>query len=296
MSDINDPELTGPTPEQTAAEFTNEEKEFADSIHAAGGGYKAEAAEGEVTQPQAVQPTPQAEPRRAISIRDTEKTAFMDPNLYIQMKAMANDFIASKAIPACWQTPSQVLVGLQTGLEMGMKPMEALNSLYYVNGAINVWGKATTRRVKEHGYDIAYSDESQESCTGTVTKKNAAGKVIEKYVETFTFEDAKLSGYTGAEGNLKVGWKPGMNRRKKLRYGVLSLIISTYIPEVLGSAMGIVEVSDDYDLGTNKAPAQLADGKTDRQAMMLAAEAKHKELNGNKKFKPQAITAQLEED
>lgn len=191
-------------------------------------------------------------PKQTITIRDTESTSFLDPNLYIQMKALAADFIASKAIPSVWQSAAQVLVGLQTGVEMGMKPMEAMNSLYPVNGAINVWGKATTRRLKEHGWTIKYSNETQQTCTATVTN----GK--EKYTETFDFADAEASGYTkDSYGKLKIGWREGMNRRKKLRYGVLSLIISTYIPEVLGSAMGIVEVSDDYDLGTNKNPAKI---------------------------------------
>jgi hypothetical protein len=220
-------------PTDTAKELPEEAKQFA----------KESALEGEIAQA----------PQRPITIRDTQATNFLDPNLYIQLKALAQDFIKSKAIPSVWETSEQVLVGLQTGAEMGMKPMEAMNSLYPVNGAINVWGKATTRRLKEHGWTIKYSNESQESCTATVSK----GK--EKYTETYTFDEAKASGYTGDRyGKLKVGWVAGMNRRKKLRYGVLSLIISTEIPEVLGSAMGIVEVSDDYDLGTNKNPAQLA--------------------------------------
>jgi len=211
----------------TAAEFPEEAKEYA------------------LAKAQAVTP-----PKQTLTIRDTDATSFLDPNLYTQMKALANDFIKSKAIPSVWETSEQVLVGLQTGVEMGMKPMEAMNSLYPVNGAINVWGKATTRRLKEHGWIINYSDETQETCTATVTKGD------ECYVETFTFEEAQQSDYTlDRYGKLKIGWTPGMNRRKKLRYGVLSLIISTYIPEVLGSAMGIVEVSDDYDLGTNKSPA-----------------------------------------
>lgn len=227
----------------TAKEFPEEAEQFV----------KEKAAE--VTQPQLVQqPAP-----KAMTIRDTQATAFLDPNVYVQLKALAQDFIRSKAIPSVWQTAEQVLVGLQTGAEMGMKPMEAMNSLYPVNGAINVWGKATTRRLKEHGWSIKYSNESQEACTATVSRNG------EEYTETYTFAEAELSGYTKDSRGLKVGWRPGMNRKKKLRYGVLSLIISTEIPEVLGSAMGIVEVSDDYDLGNNKNPAQLADGDKIRQ-------------------------------
>lgn len=191
---------------------------------------------------------------RTITIRDTESTSFLDPNLYIQMKALAADFIASKAIPSVWQSSEQVLVGLQTGVEMGMKPMEAMNSLYPVNGAINVWGKATTRRLKAHGWIISYTDETQDRCTATVTKGN------ESYTDTFLYSDAKASGYThDSYGKQKIGWKEGMNRKKKLRYGVLSLIISTYIPEVLGSAIGIVEVSEDVELRSTAQPGQLVE-------------------------------------
>lgn len=217
----------------------------------------------------AIASVPTAQP---VTLRDTEATSFLDPNLYTQLKGLANDFIKSNAIPSVWESPEQVLVGLQTGVEMGMKPMEAMNSLYPVNGAINVWGKATIRRLLEHGYKIQYSAESQETCTATVTKGD------ESYTETFDFADAELSGYTHQYDKytksrvLKIGWKPGMNRRKKLRYGVISLIISTYIPDVLGSAMGIVEVSDDYDLGTNQNPAQLDDNT--EKAKRIAAAAK----------------------
>lgn len=226
----------------TAKEFPEEAKEYA----------LAKAQEVEVIKP-----------KHTITIRDTEATSFLDPNLYVQMKALANDFIASKAIPSVWQSASQVLVGLQTGVEMGMKPMEAMNSLYPVNGAINVWGKAITRRLKEHGWTIQYSDESQETCTVTVTKGD------ESYTETFTYAEAEASGYTkDSRGQIKIGWKPGMNRRKKLRYGVLSLIIATYIPEVLGSAMGIVEVSEDYDFNKKLLKTGLDDDKEKKKQEM----------------------------
>ncbi len=242
--------MTEPKVEDTAAAFPEE---------------AAKHAKAEVTV--APEPKPQA-----VTLRDTEATSFLDPNLYTQLKGLANDFIKSNAIPSVWETPEQVLVGLQTGVEMGMKPMEAMNSLYPVNGAINVWGKATIRRLLEHGYKIEYKDQSQEGVTATVSKGD------ESYTETFLFADAEASGYTTQynrqtrQRELKVGWKPGMNRIKKLRYGVISLIISTYIPNVLGSAMGIVEVSDDYDLGTNQNPAQL-DDNTDT-AKRIAAAAK----------------------
>ncbi len=177
-----------------------------------------------------------------ITIRDTQTTSLMNPEVYVQMKILAQDFINSKAIPQCWTTASQVLVGLQTGLEMGMQPMEAMNSLYVVNGAVNVWGKALTRRLTEHGYEVDFSEETEEQTTAIVSKD---GK---DYVATFKFSDAELSGYTkDSQGRIKVGWKPGQNRKLKLRYGALSEIIKTQLPHVMGSASGVAEIDNDIE-------------------------------------------------
>jgi len=203
----------------------------------------------------------------------TQKTGAMDPIEYKQFQVQANDIIQSGAAPKSFENPLQILMAFQVGKEMGMKPIESLHSLYIVNGAINVWGKAVIRRVREHGWSIKYKDEDgKTSCTAVLTKKNKAGEVIEEIEETYTFEEAQASGYTTDNyGKLKVGWKEGINRRLKLRYGVLSLAIKSYIPEVLGSAVGIAEVEMDY----------VPETKTDHGANINAAlEAKKK--NGEK--------------
>jgi hypothetical protein len=131
---------------------------------------------------------------------------------------------------------------LQAGHEMGMKPVEAMKSLYIVNGNINLWGSAIIRRLREHSWRIQYEMKTEKggTCIATVTKGD------ETYTETMSFESADLSGYTKSNaGTLKVGWKAGVNRNLKLRYGVISMIVKTYIPEVLGSASDIVEVAED---------------------------------------------------
>jgi len=189
-------------------------------------------------------PTPQAEviPKPStVTVRDTEKTSLLNPEIYVQMKILANDFIASKAIPQCWQTASQVLVGLQTGLEMGMTPMESMNSLYVVNGAVNIWGKAVTKRLRIHGFQIKYTDETPEQVTATITRAK------EKYSFTFKYADADASGYTkDSYGKDKIGWKPGQNRLLKLRYGALSALLKTEVPDVLDSLNGVAEIENDF--------------------------------------------------
>lgn len=189
-------------------------------------------------------------PKQSITVRDTKETSLMNPEVYVQMKILANDFISSKAIPQCWQSAAQVLVGLQTGLEMGMTPMESMNSLYVVNGAVNIWGKAVTKRLRVHDYKIKYSGETTEQVTATLTKGD------EKYSFTFKYADAVASGYTkDSNGRDKIGWKPGQNRLLKLRYGALSALLKTEVPEVLGPVNGVAEIENDFTELPKELPA-----------------------------------------
>lgn len=168
----------------------------------------------------------------------TVTSSYMNPQVWKQMLAMADTFAKSKALPSYIQNVYQAQVVLQAGLELGLKPIEAFNSLYIVNGAINLWGKAVIRQLKRHGYSIVYNESTQEMCKATVSK----GK--ESYTEELNFEEA-TAGISNV--STRPGWKPGINRKMKLRYNVLSVIIKSYIPEVLGSAEGIAEVAQDFE-------------------------------------------------
>lgn len=198
------------------------------------------------------------EDRRQINlaVRQT-KTGVMDPVEYDQMKIIAADLVASKALPSTFQNAYQVQMALMAGKEMGLTQMEALNDLYFVSGKLQIYGKATPAALRRAGWRIKKFDESEkDACTATIVNV----KTGEEITDTFTFEDATLSGFTKDKyGNLKFGWKEGANRKRKLRYGVLSQIIHTYVPEVLGSVAGIGDYSEDY------LDAQVSDGQFRKQ-------------------------------
>ncbi len=189
----------------------------------------------------------------------TQATNVLNPVEYKQMKNVAKDAIASGAVPTVFKNVDQVLMALVAGREMGMKPLESLKSLYIVNGTLKIWGAAVPRRLREHGWKIEYLEEDDEHCKARISKGD---EVIE---DEATFSDAEKSGYTHANGSLKAGWKEGTNRKLKLRYGVLLIMIQTYVPEVLGSIDGIVEYSQDFGADNaskdNKARAEAAVAK-----------------------------------
>lgn len=184
------------------------------------------------------------EPKKGMTVYDTEASEVLDPNKYAQIKVIAADLFASQSLPQGYDNKFKVMAAIQMGAELGLQPFEAINSLYVVNGSFSLWGKATIKQVKKHGWHISYSDETNEQCTATVTKGD------ESYSETFLFQDAVKSGYTQGKSGLKFGWKEGINRKLKMRYGALSILIKTYIPEVLGAAMGIAEI--DIEASTPK--------------------------------------------
>ena len=182
------------------------------------------------------------------------ETTYMSPNTWTQIRTMAKVFHEGKALPSCIQNEAQLVMVMQAGFEMGMKPVECLKSLYIVKGTINVYGPAVMRRLREHGWLITYKEDSDKSCTATISRGD------ETYTETLTFAEAEKSGYTkDGQGALKIGWKEGVNRKMKLRYGVLSIIIKSYVPEVLGSAVDIAEVAEDQqDYGNQVSEKQTA--------------------------------------
>lgn len=166
------------------------------------------------------------------------RTPFFDPIVWEQMKGMATTFEKSGAFPP-GDNAAKLMVKLQAGREMGMSPIESIKSFYFVSGQINIFGAAIMRRLREHGWMITYKDEVNK-CTATI--RNNKG---EEYSDSLTFDEAEASGWTSGSQGIKPGWKEGINRKLKLRYGVTSMLIKTYVPEVMGSAVDIAEVAMD---------------------------------------------------
>jgi len=207
---------------------------------------------------------PKAEPKESKEIREFKRevmmttTNAMNPIEYAQTKKLAKDFIESRSVAKSFANENQVLMALLAGREMGMSTMESLSDLYFVNGILNIYGKATPAALRRHGWRIKYEDKP-DSCTATVTNV----KTNEEIVDTFTFQEAEQSGFVkDSYGKVKLGWREGANRKRKLRYGVLSLIIHTYLPEVLGGAVGIGEYSEDYTQATDDNKRQTSNAAT----------------------------------
>lgn len=191
-------------------------------------------------------------------------TDFFNPAVWTQMKGMAETFRQSGGLPKGLDTVPKIMLVMQAGFEMGMAPVEATQDLYPVNGAVNMWGKALSKRLQKFGYTIEYKneiyDKDKEETTAVVWKwvKNPSTGKLEKeeHTQRYSYEMAKDSGYTHYNNAVKIGWKYGINRTLKLRYGALNMIIKTSLGKVLGNANGIQEAEEDaVILQTDEQPA-----------------------------------------
>lgn len=211
---------------------------------------------------------------------------YLNREIWTLIKEIADTIQISEALPSSLKnSKSNIVLTLLTGKEMGMTPMRAIQGLYIVNGKINIYGAETVRRLREHGYTIEYFNENDEQCSARVFKKGDNGEVLEEYKETFKFIDAVTSGWTGKiidgkddkgnpilSGTLKAGWLKGQNRKLKMRYGALSAIIKSYIPEVMGSGNDIAEIAEDFS--TNDVQEEVQNSSKEERANTLQQKLK----------------------
>lgn len=67
------------------------------------------------------------------------------------MTTVAQIILQSNIAPDSFKTKEQIFVGLQTGAEIGLKPMQALNSIVVIKGKPTLWGDAALALVKRSG-------------------------------------------------------------------------------------------------------------------------------------------------
>jgi len=99
--------------------------------------------------------------------------------------------------PKGYNNPQAVLVAIQHGAEIGLRPIQALHSIAVINGRATVWGDALPGLLWGSGL----LEDMQETCDGKtatcVLKRKGAATPITR---TFSIEDAKQAGLLGKQG------------------------------------------------------------------------------------------------
>ena len=141
--------------------------------------------------------------------------------------------------PSSFTKPEQILIALQSGAELGMPPMRALQSFCVINGAARLWGDAPLALVRQSGLleyikeGIEGEGENMVATCETKRKDDPEPKVTQ-----FSMEDAKLAGLLDKKGNV---WK--QYPKRMLMYRARSFNLRDNFPDCFGGAT----IAEEYE-------------------------------------------------
>lgn len=111
------------------------------------------------------------------------------------MWRFASMVIKSGLAPSAYKTPEQVCIGIQYGAEIGMSPMQSLQSIAVINGRATLWGDAIPGLVLGSGLVESLNETitgEGDKIVATCTAKRRGCE--EPFVRTFSVQDAKSAG------------------------------------------------------------------------------------------------------
>lgn len=139
-----------------------------------------------------------------------EQTFSLSPRNLAEAMEFANIIAKSDMVPKDYiNKPGNVLVAVQTGAELGLKPMQSLQGISVINGRPGVWGDAMRALVISHPeFEDLHEDKQDTYCTVTLKRRGRSAVVT-----TFTMEDAKKAGLAGKQGP----WQTAPKRMLQMR-------------------------------------------------------------------------------
>ncbi|WP_225786038.1 recombinase RecT [Pseudomonas sp. Marseille-P9655] len=146
------------------------------------------------------------------------------------------DYLAnSDIVPKDFQRkPANILVAVQWGMELGLQPMQAMQSIAVINGRPSLWGDAVIALARSSPM-CEYINETDDGETATCRVKRRGE---EEQVRTFSMTDAKLAGLAGKSGP----WTQYPKRMRQMRARAFAL--RDVFPDVLRGMPVAEEVQD----------------------------------------------------
>lgn len=171
---------------------------------------------------------------------------------------LAEMLAQSDLVPRDYQRkPGNILVAMQWGAEVGLKPLQALQNVAVINGRPALWGDAVVALVRGSGL-LEYMQETADGDTA-VCRIKRRGQPEE--VRTFSQADARAAGLAGKSGP----WTQYPARMRQMRARAFAL--RDVFADVLKGLAVAEEVQDTPAEQPAPAPRHLGDvQRVDQQA------------------------------
>jgi len=147
---------------------------------------------------------------------------FLNPKLWQAINIAAETFSKSNALPATMDNTPKVVMALQAGYEMGLTPIQSLNSFYFVNGKLSLYGSIVIQRILRYA-DIEWIQNDKKAAEVKITRRDNGASMTGK----FTIDQAREKGLITERS----AWKKWPERM--LRYKAIGDIAAFIVPEAL---------------------------------------------------------------
>jgi len=148
----------------------------------------------------------------------------LSPQTFEQALTFSNYLADSDLVPKDFKgKPSNCLVAMQWGAEIGLKPLQALQNIAVINGRPALWGDSVIALVRSSPL-CEYVIESDDGHTATCKVKRRGEP---EQVRQFSMDDAKAAGLSGKQGP----WTQYPKRMRQMRARAFAL--RDVFPDVL---------------------------------------------------------------
>jgi len=140
----------------------------------------------------------------------TQATFSLEPRNLAEAMEYAKIIASSDMVPKDYvNKPGNVLVAVQTGAELGLKPMQSLQGIAVINGRPAIWGDAMWALVTSHPEFESFTDENTDTKSTIVLKRRGQPAIT----RSFSMDDAKKAGLSGKSGP----WSTNPKRMMQMR-------------------------------------------------------------------------------
>lgn len=187
------------------------------------------------------------------------------------MVRFAEGIVRSGLAPKSFDTSAKVVIAVQSGLELGMMPMQALQGLHVINGKVGLSGDTAVALIQASGKAVVFKrffegDESTDEYRAVIVSKRE-GSEHEDRTE-FSIGDARTAKLWGKAGPWTQYWK------RMLMYRAIGFHSRDYFGDVT-KGMVVKEELDDYPV--HEAP----NCKTPKREDRIPVESKTMDGDGN---------------
>lgn len=159
----------------------------------------------------------------------------LSPQSIEQALDLADRLSKSNMVPKDYQNnPGNILVAIQWGMELGLKPLQAMQNIAVINGRPSLWGDAVIALVRSSPL-CEYIIETTDGDTAICRVKRRGE---DEQVRTFSDADAKAAGLLGKQGP----WTQYKPRMRQMRARAFAL--RDVFPDVLKGMPVAEEVMD----------------------------------------------------